>query len=74
MAFNQFCRLAFEFSQPIAQGGGNCVPPIEVLSQIDVFRGNGFGQSFDLIELTTRENFSPVLRVGASQGKLLIQP
>ena len=29
MAFNQFCRLAFEFNQPIAQGGRNGVPPIE---------------------------------------------
>ncbi len=48
--------------------------PSCVLPKIDVFRGNRFGQRFDLIELAVGEDFAPVLGVGAAQGKLQIQP
>ncbi len=74
MALAERRSFAFEPGQPAAQDRRNGVRAVDVLPKIDVFRGHRSGQGFDVIEAAARENFLPVLRVGAAQGKFLIQP
>src|ERR1044071_8744922 len=72
MAFDQSRGASCESSEPDAQRGG--IACADVLPEIDVFRRQGSGERLDVIQLTARQDLSPLLGVRAPQRKLLVKP